>query len=71
MNKGIHWLKRSAILLLVLTIIGLVVDYLLYPDNYPNAFTLTPLCFFIVNLLVIALVAIYYKMTRGMEKTQK
>lgn len=62
MRKGLQQLLKLAIVLFVLCLAGLVVDYFVYPDNFPNVFTLAPTCLLIITLLIMLVINIFRAM---------
>jgi hypothetical protein len=59
MGKALANLKKVAILLALLTVAGLVADYMIDKDNFPAEYTLFPLCLFIITLLVMLVIWLF------------
>ena len=52
-------LRKLAIVLSVLVLAGLVADYIADKENFPDVYTLFPLCLLIVNLLVMLVIWLF------------
>lgn len=64
MGKPNKTLRIFAIILSVLTVVGLVADYFTDKTNFPHVYTLFPLCLLIITLLVMLVVWLFKMMTR-------
>lgn len=65
MNKSLVNLRKLAIVLAVLTVAGLVVDYLVDKENFPAVYTLFPLSLLIINLLVMLVIWLFKKLVQS------
>jgi len=59
MRSALTKLKKLAIALAILTLVGLVVDYLTDKVNFPGVYTLFPLCLLIIDLLVMLVIWLF------------
>lgn len=59
MSKGLSNLKKLAIILILLTVAGLIADYMTDKVNFPGAFTLFPLSLLIITLLVMLVIWLF------------
>lgn len=59
MGKALVNLKKVAIVLFILTLVGLVVDYMTENENIPGEYTLLPTCLLIVVLLVMLVIWLF------------
>ena len=64
MGKPNSTLRIIAIILAALTVVGLVADYFTDKVNFPNVYTLFPLCLLIITLLVMLVIWVFKMMTR-------
>lgn len=64
MGKPNNTLRIIAIVLAVLTVVGLIADYFTDKVNFPNVYTLFPLSLLIVTLLVMLVIWVFKMMTR-------
>lgn len=60
MSKALANLKKLAIAFVVLTLGGLVVDYIVDKTDFPGAFTLFPLCLLIITVLVMLVIWLFH-----------
>lgn len=65
MDKTLVNLKKLAIALAVLTVVGLVVDYFIDKVNFPGTYTLFPLSLLIINLLVMLVIWLFKKLVQS------
>lgn len=59
MGKALVKLKKVAIVLALLTLVGLGIDLFIDKSNSPAMFTLIPLCLLITNLLVMLVIWLF------------
>jgi|GEM_PF-4789150 len=59
MGKVLQNLKKVAIALAVLTLVGLAADYFTKNENFPGEYTLFPTCLLIVVLLVMLVIWLF------------
>lgn len=59
MGKILRDLKKLAFVLAGLTVVGLVADYMTDKVNFPDVYTLFPLCLLIINLLVMLVIWLF------------
>jgi len=59
MSRGLSNLKKLAIILVLLTIAGLIADYMTDRPNFPAEFTLLPLSLLIITLLVMLVIWLF------------
>ena len=64
MKKASRNLKILLYVLVALTATGLVVDYNVDKINFPNVYTLFPLCLLIITLLVMLVIWVFKIMTQ-------
>lgn len=59
MGKALANLRKVAIVLVVLTLAGVVADYMADKTNFPAEYTLFPLCLLIITLLVMLVIWLF------------
>ena len=59
MGKALVNLKKVAVILALLTLVGLVADYMIDKNNFPAEYTLLPLCLFIITSLVMLVIWLF------------
>ena len=59
MDKALINLRKLAIALAILTIVGLVADYFIDKVNFPGVYTLFPLSLLIIDLLVMLVIWLF------------
>lgn len=59
MIKALKYLRITAIILFILTLAGLVADYMSEATNFPGGYTMVPMLVLIVTLLVMLVIKIY------------
>ncbi|MCB9046602.1 MAG: hypothetical protein H6550_10770 [Chitinophagales bacterium] len=59
MHEALVKLRKTAIVLALLTLVGLVVDYMLDKINFPGAYTLFPISLLIITLLVMLVIWLF------------
>lgn len=60
MNRSLAKLKKLVIVLAILTVAGLVIDYIVDKVNFPGAYTLFPLSLLIIALLVMLVIWLFH-----------
>lgn len=65
MGKVLNNLKKLAIALAVLTLLGLAADYFTDKENFPGVYTLFPLCLLIINLLVMLVIWLFHALIQN------
>lgn len=60
MGKVLINLRKLAIALAMLTVVGLVADYLIDKVNFPGVYTLFPLSLLIIDLLVMLVIWLFH-----------
>lgn len=59
MNRSLVKLKKLVIVLAILTLAGLVIDYIVDKVNFPGTYTLFPLSLLIIALLVMLVIWLF------------
>lgn len=65
MDYQLKSLKKVSVILAVLTLAGLVVDFLVDKENFPGMYTLFPLCLLIIAVLVMLVIWLFRKLVQS------